>query len=81
MRQCVAYIYDSSMTYIFDLMVKFIGLLTWLHVQPVTDHCFEIGISYLAHEFITMRHCVVYIHDPSMKLIFYPEVKFTGVLT
>ena len=57
------------------------GFKTWFHVRPVTFHCFDIGISYLAHDSIIMRHCVMYIHDPSMKLTFDPESKFIGVLT
>ena len=48
-------------------------------VQPVTSFCFDIGIPCLAHWCITMRWCVVYIHEFSMTLIFDLKVKFKRV--
>ena len=50
----------------FDFKVKFIGFYFY----------FDIGLTYLAHESITMRGCVayVYIHDPGTPLTFDLEV-------
>ena len=44
------------------------GLLLW----------FDIGLPYLAHECITIRQCVKYIHDPDSVLTFDLKVKFKG---
>ena len=43
--------------------------------------CFDISFPYLAHGCITMRGCVVYIHDPDMMLTLDVKVKFIGFLT
>ena len=63
-EMCVVQIHDFSMTFIFDLEVKFIVFFkTWLDVQPLTFVSFDIGI-YLAHGSIDHHHemCVAYIH-------------------
>ena len=62
--QQIAYIHDPDSTLNFDLKVKFIGFLTCFHVRPITFLWFDIGLPYLAHECITIRRCVAYIHDP-----------------
>ena len=76
MRPCVAYIHDPDTTLNFDLKVKFIGFLTCFRVQPITFLWFDIGLPYLAHGCITIRQCVVYIHDPDSMLTFDLKVKF-----
>ena len=80
MRQCVAYIHDSSMTFIFDLKVKLPGFFI-LHVQPVTSPCFDIGLWSLAHGSITMGQCVAYIHDPTTTLTFELNINLIWFLT
>ena len=42
---------------------------------------FEIGLPYLAHGCITIRQCVMYIHDSDTTLNFDLKVKFIGFLT
>ena len=43
--------------------------------------CFDIGLQYLSHGSITIRRCVMYIHDPDTTLNFDLKVKFIGFLT
>ena len=81
MRRCVAYIHNPDMTLNFDLKVKFIGFLTCFLVLPITFFWFDIDLPYLAHGCITIRRCVVYIHDPDTTLNFDLKVKFIGFLT
>ena len=52
-----------------------------IRVRPITFLWFDIGLSYLAHGYITMRRCVAYIHDPDTTLNFDLKVKFIGFLT
>ena len=79
--QQIAYIHDPDTTVNFDLKVKFIGFLTCFHVRPITFLWFDIGLPYLAHECITMRWCVAYIHYLNTTLNFDLKVKFIGFLT
>ena len=58
------YIHDPDTMLTFDLKVKFIGFYFF----------FDVGLTYLAHESITMRGCVAYIHDPGTPLTFDLEV-------
>ena len=46
LRGCVAYIHDPDMTLNLDLKVKFIEVLTFLHVRPITSVCYNICIPY-----------------------------------
>ena len=78
MRGCVKYIHDPDTTLNFDLKVKFIGFLTCFRVRPITFFWIDIGLPYLAHGCITIRQCVVYIHDPDSMLTFALKVKFKG---
>ena len=66
-HMCLSPWEDMSCTYMmltltFDLKVKLKGFLC-LRVRPVSSVCFDIGIPYLTNESITMRGCVMYIHD------------------
>ena len=81
MRPSVTYIHDSDTTLNFDLKVKFIGFLTCFRVRPITFFWFDIGLPYLAHGCITIRQCVMYIHDSDTTLNFDLKVKFIGFLT
>ena len=78
-EMCVVQIHDFSMTFIFDLEVKFIVFFkTWLDVQPLTFVSFDIGI-YLAHGSIDHHHemCVAYIHLDTV-LTFDLKVRYIG---
>ena len=52
-----------------------------IRVRPITLLWFDIGLPYLAQGCITIRRCVVYIHDPDMTLTFDLKVKFKGFMT
>ena len=49
--------------------------------RPVIYFCFEIGLPYEAHRFITMRRCVEYNLDCNTTLTFDLKVKLKGFLT
>ena len=50
-----------------------------IHVWPINFFCFDIGLQYLSHGFITMRECVKCIHDPDTTLDFDIKVKIYRV--
>ena len=81
MRRCDKYIHVPDLMLTFDFKVKFLGILSCLHVRTVTSVGFHIGIPYLAHGSITVRECVKYIHDPNTTLTFNLKVKFIGFMT
>ena len=79
MRRYDKYIHVPDLMLTSDFKVKFIGLLSCLHVRPVTSVSFHIGIPFSAHGSITVRECVKYIHDPNTTLTFNLKVKFIGL--
>ena len=58
-----------------------VRLSVQIRVRPITFLWFDIGLPYMAHGCITMRRCVVYIHDPDTTLNFDLKVQFIGFLT
>ena len=52
-----------------------------IRVRPITFFWFDIGLPYLAHGCITMRQCVVYIHNPKRTFTFDLKVEFIGFMT
>ena len=55
-----------------------VRLSVQIRVQPITFLWFDIALPYLAHGCITIRRCVVYIHDLDWMLTFDLQVNFIG---
>ena len=47
-------------------------------IRTITFFCFDIGLLYLAHGFITIRRFAAFIHDPNTTFTFDPKVKLKG---
>ena len=47
-----------------------VHLSVQIRVRPINFIWFDIGLPYLAHGCISMRRCVLYIHDPGTTLNF-----------